>query len=65
MSGYLETNYVGEVDILGDYTTVYSQIGLIIIKAISSAISGGQTVEAALAAAQKQAQQELGPQVGA
>jgi ABC-type glycerol-3-phosphate transport system substrate-binding protein len=65
MSGYLETNYVGEVDILGDYTTVYSQIGLIIIKAISSAISGGQTVEAAMAAAQKQAQQELGPQVGA
>src|ERR1700761_6675558 len=65
MSGFLQTNYVGEVDILGDYTTVYSQIGLIIIKAISSAISGGQTVEAALAAAQKQAQQELGPQVGA
>ena len=65
MSGYLETNYVGEVDILGDYTTVYSQIGLIIIKAISSAISGGQTVEAAMAAAQKQAQQELGPQIGA
>jgi ABC-type glycerol-3-phosphate transport system substrate-binding protein len=65
MSGYLETNYVGEVDLLGDYTTVYSQIGLIIIKAISSAISGGQTVEAAMAAAQKQAQQELGPQVGA
>ena len=65
MSGYLATNYVGEFDILGDYTTVYSQIGLIIIKAISSAISGGQTVEAALAAAQKQAQQELGPQVGA
>ena len=44
---------------------VYSQIGLIIIKAISNAISGGQTVEAAMAAAQKQAQQELGPQVGA
>jgi multiple sugar transport system substrate-binding protein len=65
MSGYLETNYVGEVDILGDYTTVYSQIGLIIIKAIANAISGGQTVEAALAAAQKQAQQELGPQIGA
>ena len=65
MSGYLETNYVGEVDILGDYTVVYSQIGEIIIKAMASAVSGGQTVEAALAAAQKQAQQELGPQVGA
>jgi multiple sugar transport system substrate-binding protein len=65
MSGYLETNYVGEVDILGDYTIVYSQIGEIIIKAMANAVSGGQTVEAALAAAQKQAQQELGPQVGA
>jgi ABC-type glycerol-3-phosphate transport system substrate-binding protein len=65
MSGYLETNYVGEVDILGDYTIVYSQIGEIIIKAVANAVSGGQSVEAALAAAQKQAQQELGPQVGA
>ena len=64
MSGYLETNYVGEVDILGDYTVVYSQIGQIIIKAMASAVSGGQSVEAALAAAQKQAQQALGPQVG-
>ena len=65
MSGYLETNYVGEVDILGDYTVVYSQIGEIIIKAMANAVSGGQSVESALAAAQKQAQQELGPQVGA
>ena len=44
---------------------MYSQIGEIIIKAMANAVSGGQTVEAALAAAQKQAQQELGPQVGA
>jgi multiple sugar transport system substrate-binding protein len=65
MSGYLATNYVGEFDILGDYTIVYSQIGEIIIKAMANAVSGGQSVEAALAAAQKQAQQELGPQVGA
>jgi ABC-type glycerol-3-phosphate transport system substrate-binding protein len=65
MSGYLATNYVGEVDILGDYTVVYSQIGEIIIKAMANAVSGGQSVESALAAAQKQAQQELGPQVGA
>ena len=64
MSGYLATNYVGEVDILGDYTVVYSQIGEIIIKAMANAVSGGQSVESALAAAQKQAQQELGPQVG-
>jgi multiple sugar transport system substrate-binding protein len=59
MSGYLETNYVGEFDILGDYTFVYAQIGEIIIKAMANAVSGGSTVEAAMAAAQKQAQQEL------
>ena len=59
MSGYLETNYVGEFDILGDYTFVYAQIGQIITKAMADAVSGGSTVEDAMAAAQKQAQQEL------
>ena len=59
MSGYLATNYVGEFDILGDYTFVYAQIGQIITKAMANAVSGGTTVEAAMAAAQKQAQQEL------
>jgi hypothetical protein len=63
MSGYLETNYVGEIDVLGDYTLVYSQIGNIITRAMANAVSGGATVESALAAAQQQAQQELGPQV--
>jgi multiple sugar transport system substrate-binding protein len=63
MSGYLETNYVGEFDILGDYTLVYAQIGNIITRAMANAVSGGATVESALAAAQQQAQQELGPQV--
>jgi ABC-type glycerol-3-phosphate transport system substrate-binding protein len=59
MSGYLATNYVGEFDILGDYTFVYAQIGQIITKAMANAVSGGSSVEEAMAAAQKQAQQEL------
>jgi multiple sugar transport system substrate-binding protein len=63
MSGYLGTNYVGEFDILGDYTVVYSQIGQIIIRAMANAVSGGQSVESALAAAQKQAEQELSAQI--
>ena len=63
MSGYLDTNYVGEFDILGDYTITYAQIGNIITKAMADAVSGGSTVEAAMAAAQKQAQQELSSQI--
>ena len=63
MSGYLDTNYVGEFDILGDYTLVYAQIGQIITRAMANAVSGGASVESALASAQQQAQQELGPQV--
>ncbi len=63
MSGYLKTNYVGEFDILGDYTFVYAQIGQIICKAMSNAVSGGTSVEDAMAAAQKQAQQELSAQI--
>jgi ABC-type glycerol-3-phosphate transport system substrate-binding protein len=63
MSGYLATNYVGEHDILGDYTVVYAQIGQIIIKAMANAVSGGSSVESALAAAQTQAQQELSGQI--
>jgi multiple sugar transport system substrate-binding protein len=63
MSGYLATNYVGEYDILGDYTVVYSQLGQIIIRAMASAVSGGQSVESAMAAAQKQAEQELSAQI--
>jgi hypothetical protein len=63
MSGYLATNYGGEDDLLGDYTVVYSQIGQIIIKAMSNAVSGGTSVENALAAAQTQAQQELSGQI--
>ena len=63
MSGYLKTNYVGEFDILGDYTFVYAQIGQIICKAVSDAVSGASTVEDALKAAQDQAQQELAGQL--
>ena len=59
MSGYLKTNYVGEFDILGDYTFVYAQIGQIICKAVSNAVSGGASIEDAMAQAQQQAQQEL------
>ena len=63
MSGFLATNYVGEYDILGDYTVVYAQIGQIITRAMANAVSGGTSVEDALAAAQKQAQQELSGQI--
>lgn len=63
MPGYLDTNYVGEFDILGDYTITYAQIGNIITKAMADAVSGGSTVEAAMASAQKQAQQELSGQI--
>jgi ABC-type glycerol-3-phosphate transport system substrate-binding protein len=63
MSGFLQTNYVGEYDILGDYTVVYAQIGQIITKAMANAVSGGSSVEDAMAAAQKQAQQELAGQI--
>lgn len=63
MSGYLATKYVGEYDILGEYTVVYSQIGQIITRAMANAVSGGTSVENALATAQKQAQQELSSQI--
>jgi ABC-type glycerol-3-phosphate transport system substrate-binding protein len=63
MSGFLQTNYVGEYDILGEYTVVYAQIGQIITKAMANAVSGGSSVEDAMAAAQKQAQQELAGQI--
>lgn len=63
MSGYLKTNYVGEFDILGDYTFVYAQMGQIITKAMANAVSGGSSVEDAMAAAQKQAENELSHQI--
>lgn len=59
MSGYLNTNYVGEVDLLGNYTLVYAQIGQIITKAMANAVSGGTSVRDALGAAQQQATSEL------
>jgi ABC-type glycerol-3-phosphate transport system substrate-binding protein len=63
MSGFLETNYVGEFDILGDYTFVYAQIGQIITKAMANAVSGGTSVKDAMDSAQQQAEQELASQI--
>jgi len=59
VTGFSQTNYVGEADILGQYTFAYAQIGNIICNNMEKAVSGSSTVKAALDTAQSQAQQSL------
>ncbi len=54
-NGFSQTNYVGEADILGEYTFAYAQLGNIICNNVEKAVSGSSTVKAALDAAQAQA----------
>lgn len=58
-TGFRETNFVGEYDILGDYVANYAQIGDIITRNIEFAISGGRTVQECLNEAQQEAQSTL------
>ena len=59
LKGYEETNYVGEFQILGNYTYAYAQLGNIICSNLEKAVSGSATVAQALQAAQQQASVEL------
>jgi multiple sugar transport system substrate-binding protein len=58
-AGFRDTNYVGEADILGEYTYAYAQIGNIICNNVEKAVSGSASVKSALDAAQSQASQSL------
>ncbi|MCU1491084.1 MAG: hypothetical protein JWM85_2489 [Acidimicrobiaceae bacterium] len=59
LPGFLETNYVGEFDILGQYTYAYAQIGNIIAQNLERAVSGSASVAQALHSAQTQAKESL------
>jgi multiple sugar transport system substrate-binding protein len=59
LTGFSETNYVGEADILGDYVFAYAQMGNLIATNVEKAVSGSATVQEALQSAQSVAQQSL------
>jgi len=59
LKGYEETKYVGEFQILGQYTYAYAELGTIICQNLEKAVSGSSTVAQALAAAQAQAKVQL------
>jgi multiple sugar transport system substrate-binding protein len=59
LPGFLETNYVGEFDILGQYTYAYAEIGNIVCQNVEKAVSGSSTVLEALQSAQQQATESL------
>jgi multiple sugar transport system substrate-binding protein len=59
LPGFLETNYVGEFDILGQYTYAYAEIGNIVAENMEKAVSGSSTVLEALQSAQQQATESL------
>jgi multiple sugar transport system substrate-binding protein len=59
LPGFLETNYVGEFDILGQYTYAYAEIGNIVCENVEKAVSGSSTVLEALQSAQQQAVESL------
>jgi ABC-type glycerol-3-phosphate transport system substrate-binding protein len=60
-AGFTGSNFVGEVDILGDYVYAYAQLGDLICTNIVKAISGSSTVEECLQTAQSTAKSELHP----
>jgi multiple sugar transport system substrate-binding protein len=59
LKGYLETDTVGEYQLLGNYTYAYAQLGNIICSNLEKAVSGTASVTQALNAAQQQASVEL------
>jgi len=59
LKGYEETKYVGEFQILGQFTYAYAEVGNIICQNLEKAVSGSSTVTQALQAAQAQAKTEL------
>ena len=63
ISGFLDTNYVGESEILGSYTPLYAEIGQIIIKAMADAVSGNGSVKRVMTQAQQQATRQLSSQI--
>jgi multiple sugar transport system substrate-binding protein len=58
-TGFTQSDYVGEYNVLGDYVFAYSEIGNIVDSQIVRALSGSVTVKEALQAAQAQAQASL------
>jgi ABC-type glycerol-3-phosphate transport system substrate-binding protein len=59
LQGYEKTNYIGEFQLLGEYTFAYAQLGQIIDSNLEKAISGSATITQALQTAQAQAMAEL------
>lgn len=58
-TGFHQTKFVGEYDVLGDYVATYAQIGHIICSHMENAVSGSSSVQAALDSAQQEAQNSL------
>jgi ABC-type glycerol-3-phosphate transport system substrate-binding protein len=59
LRGYEETNYIGEFQLLGEYTYAYAQLGQIIDSNLEKAITGSATITQALQTAQAQCLAEL------
>jgi len=59
LKGFEETKYVGEFQIMGQFTYAYAELGTIICQNLEKAVSGSATVTQALQAAQAQAKVQL------
>jgi multiple sugar transport system substrate-binding protein len=57
--GFKDTNYIGEYNLLGDYTAAYAQVGQIVCTAMEPALSGSTSVADALKSAQSRAQSSI------
>jgi ABC-type glycerol-3-phosphate transport system substrate-binding protein len=58
-TGFEESNYVGEYNVLGDYVSAYAELGNIVCDQIERAVSGSATVTECLQAAQATAKESL------
>ena len=58
-AGFRETNFIGEFNLLGNYTYGYAEIGDIVCTNVEKAVSGASTVTEALQAAQAQAKESI------
>jgi multiple sugar transport system substrate-binding protein len=59
LQGYEKTNYIGEFELLVEYTFAYAELGQIIDSNLEKAIGGSVTITQALQTAQAQAMAEL------
>jgi multiple sugar transport system substrate-binding protein len=57
--GFKDTNYIGEYDLLGQYTAAYAQVGQIVCTSMEPALSGSTSVAQALKNAQGRAQSSI------